>query len=469
MDYLYEVTEELFFVSCRLDTALKKQMKNSGSYYRILQLSSYKNTVDFYLNRRRKKTDEWNLNFYLKNELQKKLNMRYTKIPVNERDQEYVVIVSTQILGDSHSPSLLTLHFSYLIEKYLKKKVLLLCTTESSDLDALNRIGVRKKGLIQKRYLDQNGKFNISYRERKIECYQICLDDQTWEEQCRLIEQIYERKPLCVWQFGGIPAFAAAMQQFTSFYYMQMNAGYPAVSADLVINYFQNSGKCYPDEWDMLRSNGVPVTNMFFTLPRPHAKGIMKRGQFGIPEDAFCLGIAGNRLKEECTDNFINMLKEVMDKEKDIQIVFIGYADKEFQVKIKNDMGAEERCFFLGAQKELEEALALIDLYVDLPHQGGGYIGVTALSGGKPVLCLNGGDVSAKAGEEFCFETLEEYTEEIIKYKNDKDYYRRKSARAKDRAESITLTDSKLAALAWKTITSGLEEDTGKENMLKKS
>ncbi len=450
------ITKDTWFYGWRIEILLRREIQHSGNLYLILQLKKQLDIMDFLLNKHRAFMEVWDINQYFQREMSQLLEMNYDKIPVGKRRRDFIVIVTTQLLGVSHSPTKMVLEFCRIFEKYLKVKVLLVCALESICFEKIEKLGI--KVLHGVNCLEQQGFFTMKYKESEIECYQIFLDEENVDEQRELIHMIYEKKPLFVWQFAGIPAFASTMQQFTSYYYMQMTQGYPAVAADLVINYFQDTLEHHPDEYKMLQEKGIPVTDMFFTFSRCSSKGLLSRVQYQIPEDGFCLGIAGNRLANECTDEFLQVLTKVLKKDKQMMLVFIGPVDQMFIDRINRKVNAENRCFFLGCQKNPEEALALIDLYVDMPHQGGGYMGTSAISEGKPVLCLKGGDVSAKAGKEFCYDSLEEYENEIFRYKNDVSYYEMKSEAARNRADSIMVNDEQLADLVSRTIKLGLKE-----------
>lgn len=458
LKYLFQITGDRWFASWQMDLVLGEQFAKKSDYYLLLQLEIQRRIQYFQLNRKQDMQAEWKRNQYFQYGMQELLEMNYTKIPVKERNQDCIVIATTQLGGIMHAPTKLIMEFCYVIETYLNKRVLLLCTPERTDAKTL--LGFDLRGLYEKRYQEElNGWFKMEYRGIFIEGYQILLEEGTRDEQKELMRGLYHLKPLCVWSFGGIPAFSGAMQQFTSFFYTLMNQEYPAVSADLIINYFKGASHHRADELKFLQEREVPVTDMIFAFPRPRPKGLMRREQFQIAENAFCIAIAGNRIEKECTDEFIRMLAEVMTCEPEIVLAVIGAVGEEFQQKLREGTKAAERCSFWGYQSELEEALLLIDLYVDLPHQGGGGVGGSAMSVGKPVLCLKGGDVSSTAGEDFSCDTIAGYAEEIIRYKNDTEYYKAQGAKAKEIAENMATGDAKLAELIWRTIEFGVRRE----------
>lgn len=450
------ITWDEWSYSLKIDTLLRQKLDKNENYYLVLQLKKQQDISYSLLHRKRAFIDEWNINLYFQKGIQNQLQMDFDKIPVSKRQQDFAVIVTTQLLGYNHMPTKMTLEFCKVFEKQLKMKVLLVCAMESVCEENLKKFGISEG--YQVNHFSGHGFFKVPYKECKIECYQLFLEEETKKEQQDLMRMIYEKKPLFVWQFAGIPSFGSAMQQFTSYFYTKMTQGYPAVPADLIINYFQDTRKHHPDTLKMLQEKGVSVADMFFTFMRSPSKGLLNRSQFKIPEDGFCLGVAGNRLAQECTDQFLQILSRVLEQEANVFLVFIGGADQTLIDDIQRKIKVENRCFFLGFQSNPEEALALIDLYVDLPHQGGGYMGTSALSEGKPVICLKGGDVSAKAGEEFWCDSLDEYENEILRYKKDAAYYEMKSKAARNRIESIMLNEEELAKVISRTVKLGLQE-----------
>lgn len=451
LKYLYDLTGDRWFASWLLDMVFEEQFEKKNDYFLLLQLEIQRQIQYFQLHRKTDMNEQWKINSYFKQGYQEYLGMNYSYIPVQERKKDCIVIATTQFGGIKHAPTRFVLEVCYVIQKYLNKRVLLLCEVERTDVATLLNLDLRE--LSEKRYIERrNGWFKGEYRGMDIEGYQILLEESTKDEQKGLMDAIYGLKPLCVWNFGGTPVFASSMQQFTSVFYTLMNQEYPAVPVDAVVNYFKGTSMHYPQELAFLQEHGVIVEDMIFAFPRAEVKGILTREQFGIKRQSFVLAVAGNRLEKECTEVFLQMLRRVLEREKEVVIAFIGVVEAEAQERFKTEIGDGERCYFLGYQSELEEVISLIDLYIDPPHQGGGMIGVSAMNQGKPVLCIKGGDVSSSAGEGFCYDAIEEYEPAIIRYKNEGEYYREQSHIAHQRAQELMADDAKLASLIEKTL-----------------
>lgn len=101
------------------------------------------------------------------------------------------------------------------------------------------------------------------------------------------------------------------------------------------------------------------------------------------------------------------------------------------------------KVFFLGRSDDLQAWLENCDLFINPYRVGGGTSGTYALMKGVPVVTIPFGDVSLCAGDEFCTESYDTMPDLIRKYKNDKEFYLKKSAIAKERAHLlISSTDT---------------------------
>ena len=87
-------------------------------------------------------------------------------------------------------------------------------------------------------------------------------------------------------------------------------------------------------------------------------------------KDKFILLIVGNRLDREVTDEFLNMLNQILEGEPDVYVEVIGECDK-LKNKIKTS-DKSDRYIFIGYADNLQEAMADGDLFVNPPRTGGG-------------------------------------------------------------------------------------------------
>lgn len=385
---------------------------------------------------------------YCHQEMCRLMEMNVSRIPAQERDNDLILMVSTQLMLPKHAPTRILLELARILEVYLNKRVFLVSEIVEADAEFC-----RKNGLTQSYGLnyrqDLNGTFSYPYQECTFKGCQIVLRQDHMQEMKRLIRRLYRLKPYCVWCIGGMPVFAGAMKRFTTMIYTQCVEGYTGIAADMVVNYFDRAPTAYPKERRFLLEHGVKIENIRIGLSSYHkSKGIYKRSDFSIPQDAFCVGIAGNRLERDCTDLFLDALRQAvqMNTSKQVWLIFIGDIPPQGRERIARQTQAVSNIRFLGYRSEFADAIALTDVLAAAPGLGNGGAGVTALQEGKPVVSLETGDIASCVGEDFQCHTLEEYPKLIRRYLEDQEFYDRQSQRAMQVFESLLVDDQTIAS-----------------------
>lgn len=160
----------------------------------------------------------------------------------------------------------------------------------------------------------------------------------------------------------------------------------------------------------------------------------------------------GNRLENECSDKFYDVISQVVQNA-DIYVIFIGKNTETLpDLAIKN-ASMQNKYRFTGYVDELMEYLTLIDLFVDPPRRGGGNGAAMAMSIGKPVITLAEGDVATVAGDKFIVNSLDQFAETIVRYKNDENFYKEQSKSAIERINEQTTSEEELADLIGQVLT----------------
>ncbi len=438
---------ELFTDLERLKYAVPKTIREKQDVFTCLGLKYQYMARCFADGERIHITENWEQSEYLVGAMIQFLDMNQTKVPVQKRDRNLIVMATTQLIDPKHAPTRIILEMSRILEIFLKKKVILISEIQEYDADICAQAGLKATMRFSYRK-ELNGKFEYPYKECCFSGYQIQLKRENKKEMKQLIQELYDCKPYCVWCFGGVPAFAGAMKQFTSMIYTQFMEGYPGMPADMVVNYFEHAFANYPQEKEFLIAHGVKVREIRIGLPSyQKSKGSYNRSDFRIPEDAFCIGIAGNRLEQDCTDEFLDMLRQVIhrDTSKEVWTVYIGNVSDDFIRKVIECTKETEHLRFLGYCDEFADAIALTDLVVATPGLGNGGTGVTALQEGIPVVSLKVGDIAACVGEDFQCESLEEYPVLIQRYMEDSDFYAAQSKKAVEVFQSLLVEEEEVA------------------------
>lgn len=431
MVWLAQTTRNQYFIHEVNTCFLNKAFQENEDYFLRLKLKVLQWFSYFRANKAKNLEEDWLHYNYLKTELQNLLEMNYKKIPLEERDPKSIVIVTSTLLTKKHAPTILTLAFAKILKKNLGYNVYLVNAAEDMDETQLLEYGVPRCCLVRKGCeLSLNGNFEYHYEGEVFEGYQVIMNRENIPEMKNLMQSIYEKKPYCVWHFGGIPTFATAMEQFTTVLYTTVNMRYAAVPANIIVNYFGEANSAMRNEKEFLQEKGIVIKDITFAAECEPASGLFHKADFGIPEESFCIGVVGNRPQYDCSQDYLKILKDVIEKYEQAHLIFIGKMPEEFQAELCKILGNEEKLHFLGYQKQFEEAIELQDLFVDPLHNGGATGGTLSLRAGIPVVCVKGGDVSSYVGKDFSCDILEEYPELIQKYIEDKAFYKKQSEHA---------------------------------------
>lgn len=372
------------------------------------------------------------------------LGRTYTKIPVEKRDRDCVVFVSTVLIGTGNAPTKLMLEFARIMTELLGKKVIIINVIKKMDVKTLEKIRV-KDYRVPVYIEDLNGAFRYPYKGKQYLGYQFFLDKDKMDETREVLDYVYQLRPLCVWEFGGIPTFANMIQQFTTMIYMGFNQGYMAVPTDILVNYFKNSPLENKKEKEYVCSLGINVKDIEISLPISKAEGKIQRGDFDLPENAFTIAVVGNRLEGECDKNFLETLRQAMAINEKIYVVYIGMVSEKYKKYTNQQLVYAERVRYIGHQEELIEVLHIMDLFANPKRPGGAGAAHWAMKEGKPVITFGNCDVSSFCGREFVCKDQEEYLATVVRYASDSAFYQEQSKKAVARVDSMETSDPEMA------------------------
>lgn len=446
LQYIYEMTQISGVLAAYLEMKLEEEILAAGDLFLELNLREQIVHLLFQEGKVIPFGKEWKINEAIAKTGPEKLNMVYAGIKKEERDSDFVVIFVKQILSVMHAPTKLLLEFSRIIQRKLGKKVWIISAVLKTDVELLKQAEIAGNFLITN-FIEQRGNCFADYKETRIPVYQLIVEKGNEREMKAVWDKIYELKPFCVWNLAGDPLWTAIAGQFTVSLHTNMRQGYPAVYADAIVNYIPTDRPEDKENKEFLLRRNIAVLETEFLFPYEKPSGNLKRSDVGIPEEAFCLGVAGNRLLTECSDSFLHAILHAAEGDDGIFVRFIGLSESD-RTELEKKLDGKLRRFLLtGHEDNLIEHLNLFDLFVNPPRLGGGNTGAMALSVGVPVLTLNKGDIAAVAGREFTVETLDDYPEMIWKYKNDSAFYEGQSKLAQARIKEKTTGDDELAEI----------------------
>ena len=356
-------------------------------------------------------------------------------ISKEERSSNLVIVLISQVLEENHGPTKTLLDRCYILQKVLKKNVYIINTAEFlTDYGNINVYGQEKAG-----YLEEFSKREfLEYKDEKFAFFQCSREMPSVDMIHEILEVVKQEKPYFILSIGGNSIVSDMCSNLV-----------PTIAVSLVPSektmtrgQFQVIGRKISDkDLKWMQKHGYPKEHMIESLftsafkPQTHK---YTRKDLGLPEDKFIVAIVGGRLDWEIDDTCMKMLLRLM--EEGIYIVFMGQFMK-FDMYAKKNAILQKQGIYLGFQEDVLAVNECCDLYLNPKRIGGGTSVAEALYKGLPVVTMDYGDGGLGAGKEFHVSDYEEMYELVLKYANDKEFYKLMSEKAKERAQR--LMDSK--------------------------
>lgn len=347
-----------------------------------------------------------------------------------EQNREQVFVFISQVLTLKHAPTKTLLDRCYVLQKYVGKRVFIVNTA----------MQVPKKG--QAPFYDlQTASYLYEYAEKrflefkgeKFEFYQ-CKDDMpNLQTIADLVMLVKEKKPCYLVNIGGSDICADICGMIV-----------PEITVSTVFSgiapscgEYQITGAALTEaEREGLKILGVEETKVkhtLFSFSFKEQSHKYTRADLGIWEKRFVLVVVGWRLDAEADRNFFDCLSQILERNENIGVVFIGKFDR-YEEQVKNNLLLRCNTRYLGMQEDVLAVMECCDLYINPKRQGGGSSAAEALYQGVPVMTLPYGDVFAAAGEEFVLEDYKKMVLQTIKYATEPEFYEKMSRKAKKRA-----------------------------------
>lgn len=354
------------------------------------------------------------------------------KIPSVERDKNLIIIFTIQFLGVKHSPTRTVLERAKSLSK-LGKKVLIVNTAEQYTIRGYLPMYQTECGKVLKEYNDIQ---MIRVNNVDIQFLQL-YEEYTIQHRIQiLINLIRKLKPYYILSIGSGSILADLCGNII-----------PCASMALAFSTLPKTKnrmkilgrKLYPEE-EKLETADIIESKFTFELKKQEKK--FTRHGLNLPEDRFILVIVGIRLQYEVSDIFMDMLEKICNN--GCYVVFAGKMNN-YNDLIEEHPIAGEYSSFIGYCDDILALMEICDLYVNPDRLGGGFSIIEAFAKGVPGVYLKKGDVYTAGGEDFAVNDFNEMEQQILLYKNDRDYYNKMSKLAKDRAKFMTSSTEAMA------------------------
>ena len=380
---------------------------------------------------------ELNDKLYLKayNYFERELKNYFIKTPLEERNRDVVVISTIQFLDETHAPTRTVMERAKAL-KHLGRTVVIVNTAEQYTIKGYLPMYGTGFGRVLEQYNNVN---ELKIGNDSFPFIQM-PEHSSIQYRMEVMVKILEKyKPYYILSIGTGSMLADLCGNII-----------PCASMALAFSTFPKTmnkmkilgRNLYKEEENLYTEDDIIESRFTFEL-KPQ-RSIFSRESKGLPEDMFILVVVGIRLEFEITDTFMEMLEKVCSK--GCYVVFAGVMDN-YNKLMESYQVVSANSSFIGYCDDMLALMDICDLYVNPDRLGGGFSVIEAFAKGKPGVYLKSGDVYTAGGESFAVDNFDEMTEQILKYKEDKEYYNSMSGLARERAKLMTSSEEAIASI----------------------
>ncbi len=362
-------------------------------------------------------------------------NKNLVKILLEKRDKNLVMILTIQFLDRTHAPTRTVVERTKALKK-LGKNIILVNTTEQ-----YIRMGYLPTyntycGTVLGEYDNIN---QIQIGDNKFPFFQMPENSPMEYRMQVLSELIKKYKPYYILSIGTGSILADLCGNIV-----------PCASMALAFSTIPKTKnkmkilgrKLTEEEKKFYANEDTDIIESRFTFELKPQKNEFSRKEKGLPDGRFLLVVVGIRLEFEVSDAFMSMLSDVCSK--GCYVVFAGIMDN-YNTLMEQYPFVSANSSFIGYCDDILALMEICDLYVNPDRLGGGFSIIEAFSKGVPGVYLKSGDVYTAGGKNFSVNDFGEMVEQILRYKDDKDYYNKMSEIAKERAKLMTSSEEAIA------------------------
>ncbi|BBF42919.1 protein containing a domain related to multimeric flavodoxin WrbA family [Lachnospiraceae bacterium KM106-2] len=364
---------------------------------------------------------------------------QYPYREIEEREEDTIVIVTSQMLSTMHAPTIRVLDYAYTLQHDLGKKVIIV-----NDAGMHYYLNENLNSNFQTNYLaDYEKSSKISYKDEMIEYIQnpVLMPNISVIQQ--LIDIIYQLNPSLVYNIGGSSVVADYCSYFTTTASLPCSYKIPVSCSRylLVGRKLRDQDQATIDQTlDYQRVLETEINYQYRVTAETYT-----REQFHISEASFLIGVIGNRLDVEINQEFIEYLNTLLNEIPQCEIALVGRVNDE--ERIINQINDKKRIHILGFLPGASECIGFCDLYLNPIRSGGGRSCFDAMYKGVPILTLPIGDVSHTCGEDFMAADYDEMLVAIRRYVGDNNFLEQQRQLVKQRADEIADMKGTLSAV----------------------
>ena len=360
------------------------------------------------------------------------LNLKPGWIDTTDRDSESIIVITNQLLGLQHAPTIDCMDYCHVLQTRMKKKVLLINT---ADMPWTLQLPYYKA--VRFNYTEEYSKVGkLNFKGELIDFYQCRRPMPNLAEVRSIVATVLTRKPSFVFSLGHSNITADVCARFLTVATMPFGTNLARAQSNVFILPRQRKpdDAAFMKEW---RIEDEQIVEAEYTFRLPGRTASVTRAELGLPQDAYVIAIVGNRLAEEITEPVATDLAQLLARVPQAFVAFLGTFPTYSRLPEKHPV-FRQRSAFLGYHKDVLSVYEHCDAYFNPPRYGGGSSAAFALAMGLPVLTLDTGDVANIAGSKFVFGSVDEIGAFVQRAASDAAYRREWGQKAKERFTAIS-------------------------------
>ncbi len=369
-------------------------------------------------------------------DFKKRLLEGHRWIPADARNNNFVVVMTNQFLGPRHSPTQAVVARCHSLNNAVGKEVCIINTADLSRTLVMPFFGAVKghllDGYIGASTIQFPGKGTLPFYQ----CQNLMPDES---EMAKIIQLIENTKPELIFSIGGPNITADLCSNIVPVVTLGNSADFPVTEGtfSILTRKLRQEDEFLLDACDISKDQ---IIESDYTYQFDEPVTCCTRQELGIPEHSFALVVVGYRLDAEITREYAQQLDELLKKNPDIFIVFVGEFTNHSEMSAKYST-FKGQTNYLGKRNDLAAIYDCCDAYLNPRRLGGGASAVEALYRGLPVLTFAFGDVSYAVEEKDYIESLSDIEQFAAKWLSDAEFREKAKTAAKERAKKFTDMD----------------------------
>lgn len=344
---------------------------------------------------------------------------------IGHSNSNLVILSTDQFLGGGHAPSRRVMDYAYTFITSLKKKVIIVndACYHYYPYEWLEQTFFP--------YYDEGFETQrlIAYKGIEIPYMQISTYMPDLAAINDMLHRIYSLQPELVYNIGGSSLVSDLCGLFTKTACFPCSTDIPVTMSEYLL-VGRNLDKKDAERLGRLEPYQKVIETVVNYDFMPGTKSY-ERSLFDIPENSFVIGIVGNRLEIDLSEEIILVIDRIIAQQ-EVHFLMIGsLLDIN---RIKEKVARNENLHFAGELEQAVQAIKLCDVYLNPKRKGGGRSSFEALAQGVPVVTLKYGDVYYTCGDAFAVDTYADIPERVNRYILDKSYFELAKREAVERA-----------------------------------